>query len=533
MGLLHFLLAGFIHQSRELHPLLLRIMDIGIVGAGISGLYTALLLQREGHRVTLYEASPRIGGRIYTHRFRGLSKHEDVYFEAGAMRIPRSKLHSRVYQFIRYLNTHGCQKDKVELIPYILEHHNNVAYIQNHKVQIDDIWLAADFGLPPEYHGKSARQLLGEIVAPWLQLLHTDFQAGFTQLLRFDEISFRTYLRFVVGWPHEVIEFVELMNSQTNQYDLSFTEIMLQNLDFNTKDWTTIQGGMSRLTENASNLIGLENIHVNARVDQILECPDGKIMLKTGGPVEHIGTFDKVVLAIPPAALQLILERPTWSFMKEQALRSTHFEPLYKIGLHFRTQFWENLPHPCLGGQSVTDLRFRWIVYPSNDLGSPDSGVLLLYCWMNDAYRMASISRDQRIRLVLHDLQRFYDNMHVDVYGQFVDAFDVCWSQESVTGDAMFLPGQFSRFYDISRRPEGNVYFAGEHLSQHHTWIAGAVDSALQTAAEVTGNKEMKALGDEYTASVEKKFSLQLACTGKRCIHSIPLHNNVQYVDEL
>lgn len=165
---------------------------------------------------------------------------------------------------------------------------------------------------------------------------------------------------------------------------------------------------MSRLTECASNLIGLENIHVNARVDQVLENQEGTITLKTSGRVERVGTFDKVVITIPPAALQKVRVRPTWPFMKEQALRSIHYEPLYKIGLHFRTRFWENLPKPCLGGQSATDLQFRWIVYPSNDLGSPGSGVLLLYCWMNDAYRMASTPQFERFQLVLHDPQRFY-----------------------------------------------------------------------------------------------------------------------------
>lgn len=508
-------------------------MDIGIVGAGVSGLYSALLLQREGHRVTLYEATSRIGGRIYTHRFSGLGQNENVYFEAGAMRIPRSKLHSRVYQFIRYLNTHSRHEDKIELVPYILEHPNNIAFVQNRKVRVNDQNLAAEIGLPLEYHGKSGRQLLEEAIEPWLNLLHKDFPAGFKQLLRFDEISFRTYLRFVVGWPHEVIEFVELMNSQTNQYDLSFTDLMMQNLDFHTKDWTTIQGGMSRLTESASNLVGLENIHINACVDQILENGDGTVTLKTRGAVEHTRTFEKVILAIPPAAVQNIRVRPTWSFMKEQALRSTHYEPLYKIGLHFRTRFWENLPEPCLGGQSTTDLRFRWIVYPSSEIGCRGSGVLLLYCWMNDAYRMSSIPRDDRIRIALHDLQRFFADTKVDLYSQFIDAFDVCWSQESVTGDAMFLPGQFTRFFDISRRPEGNIYFAGEHLSRHHTWIAGALDSALHTTSEILGTEEIRCLGEEYMVGVGKKPRTRLLCSGKKCIHSIPLHNNVQYVDEL
>ncbi|RIB00367.1 hypothetical protein C2G38_2256733 [Gigaspora rosea] len=30
-----------------------------------------------------------------------------------------------------------------------------------------------------------------------------------------------------------------------------------------------------------------------------------------------------------------------------------------------------------------------------------------------------------------------------------------------------------------ARAPEGNIYFASEHLSTHHTWILGALDSAL------------------------------------------------------
>lgn len=67
-------------------------------------------------------------------------------------------------------------------------------------------------------------------------LLRQNFDDVFEKLLQFDEYSFPTYLRSVVGWPYEVIEFVELFCSQTNQYDLSFTEIIMQNLDFDTKN---------------------------------------------------------------------------------------------------------------------------------------------------------------------------------------------------------------------------------------------------------------------------------------------------------
>lgn len=509
-------------------------LKVGVVGGGIAGLYATLLLTREGHHVTIYEADNRIGGRIYTHRFPALSKDEDVYFEAGAMRIPRSSLHYNVYQLIRYLNTHGSPKDKVELIPYILEHENNAAFVHDKKMLVDDPTLGASFGLPKEYRGKSARQLLGEVVISWLELLRKDFNFGFAELLKYDEFSFRAYLRVVSGWPHEVIEFVEMMSSQTNQYDLSFTEIIMQNLDFDTKDWSTINGGMSRLTQSAANLVGRQNIYLNSPVTSIVERSDGRITLhSTSGPISRSATFDKVVLAIPPAALHNIRERPTWDFMKEQSIRGTHYEPLYKMGLHFRTRFWERSSRPSFGGQSTTDLRFRWIVYPSNDLGNNGSGVLLLYSWMNDASRWQSLSQDQRIKLALHDLQRFFADESIDIYEQFVEAFDVSWSCQSATGDAMFLPGQFTRYFQIAKRPEGNIYFAGEHLSKHHTWIAGAIDSAISTVKEILGARELMALGEEYSSEWRKREGERTNISSRCLAYAIPRHNNLQYVEDL
>jgi len=44
---------------------------VGILGAGVGGLYTALILQSLNVSYEIIEASNRTGGRLFTHQFSG------------------------------------------------------------------------------------------------------------------------------------------------------------------------------------------------------------------------------------------------------------------------------------------------------------------------------------------------------------------------------------------------------------------------------------------------------------------------------
>ena len=82
-------------KEQNVDPAKVRIC---IVGAGVAGLYTALMLKHLGIEYEILEASDRIGGRIYTHHF---SEDKHDYYDIGAMRFPNNPIMKRQAPFIR------------------------------------------------------------------------------------------------------------------------------------------------------------------------------------------------------------------------------------------------------------------------------------------------------------------------------------------------------------------------------------------------------------------------------------------------
>lgn len=476
-------------------------LNVGIVGGGIAGLYAALLLQIHGHRVRVFEGTDRVGGRVYTHYF---TQEQDQYFEAGAMRLPQSDFQQYTFDLIKWIKqfeelTVPLDR-RVELIEYRLSDPGNRLFINGVKGDGASIMsttpASIQWNVPPDYENKSAKDLMGEAIGDFIKALQQDFDKGFDDLLKFDNYSFRYYLVDVMGWPTEVIDFVETVTSQTNQFALSVPEMVMQNMDFATEKWFTIKYGMNRLPAAMSWLLGEDNITYGARVTGVQNTDDGGVTITAMGNNGRIdATFDKVILAIPPAALKMIADRPRWGTDKELAIRSIHFEALYKMGLRFKTRFWERVkPRQTYGGQSTTDLPIRWIVYPSNGIGEDGPGVLLVYAWMTDATTWLPLSPAERRSLALFCLSQMYNGevdsltgVPVDVYDLLIGTADAVWSARTSTGDAMFLPGQWLTRFEPARRPEGNIFFAGEHLSYHHTWIAGACESAHKAVCDMIG----------------------------------------------
>lgn len=139
------------------------VFHVGIFGAGMAGLYTAMILESLGITYEIMEASDRIGGRVYTHRF---SEGRGDYYDVGAMRFPETPVMKRTFHLFEIL---GIQKRPSEpgtaheeegtLIPYYMTSPNTPSYFNGIVRHPGSERAAKGTGLESdEYNNKTNQQ---------------------------------------------------------------------------------------------------------------------------------------------------------------------------------------------------------------------------------------------------------------------------------------------------------------------------------------------------------------------------------------
>jgi hypothetical protein len=97
---------------------------VAIIGAGVAGLRTALLLQSMRIPYKIFEASNRPGGRLFTYHFPSKppynpqGKHD--YYDVGGMRFPNNKANEETFKLFKELNLSS------KLTKYVLSNDDNI-----------------------------------------------------------------------------------------------------------------------------------------------------------------------------------------------------------------------------------------------------------------------------------------------------------------------------------------------------------------------------------------------------------------------
>lgn len=439
-----------------------------IVGAGLAGLSAGYELVQAGHDVQILEAQHRVGGRIYTLREPFA---EGLYGEAGAMRIPRAHKLTMAY----------LEKFNLQTQDFMMGNPNTYAYIGGVKHKMSEVQKNPDvlgFETSTKEKGKLAGDLWEALIKPLVQKVEKDGWDEITD--KYDQYSVREFLE-LNSWSEGLIEMFGLMNNQEAMMNSSFLELFREDGGNYYTNMCEIIGGMDHLSHA---FLPTLNPHIRYGAKMVaIDQSESEVIIHYQTSAGHFeARGDYVIITVPFPVLRHVEVLKPFSRPKQRAIRQLHYDASAKIFFQMKRRFWET-DENIHGGGTVTDLAIRNLFYTNYGKQTGRGILLASYTWSEDAQRWGSLPPHERISQALENVSA----IHPQAKTEFEAGASHMWHDDPFAGGAfaLFDPGQQTLLHDEIVKPEGRIYFAGEHASLYHAWIQGAFESGIHAASEI------------------------------------------------
>lgn len=423
---------------------------IAVVGLGPAGLHTLERLEAAGIEAVGFEARDHVGGRLMT-----VSLGEEAFYEAGGEWIDGD--HTRLIESIR--------KHQGEPVPD--DQYPGWYVIRGERHHEDDFGPAANADRA-RFEDEVDAMALDLDETPWNNALYAHWDSlTLAELMerKVETLTARIALngrfRSDEGEDPERIGLLGWLCGWANYLEREGDEMSSMRFPRGAQRWCEAIAGTlrSRLEFNRP-LTGLAH-------------DGGQVTLRFGA---HEERFDRVVLAMPPAALRHVQVEPGWSPEKADAIEEAAMSRTIKIALRFSRKFW--LDHG-LKGRLMTDgpLQQVW------DGSRGETCVLLAYLGGDGAARMLSLGEEAAGEVCLDELEKLLPGARDCYLGATLHD----WVNDPYAGGGFFSlkPGYVTGHWEALWRPEGAIHFAGDHVARWSGFIEGALESAERAAKEV------------------------------------------------
>lgn len=202
-----------------------------------------------------------------------------------------------------------------------------------------------------------------------------------------------------------------------------------------------------------------------------------------GGLEERKIVGDLLLCTLPAPLVRKLKVEPPLSPVKRRAIAEVPYLGASKVLAQTARRFWETDDH-IFGGGTYTDLPTEFTYYPSDNAQQKDArvsagpGVLVAsYTIGRSALRYAALSSQEMSASVLRTVGRVHPQLNAT--GAVRSAVSWSWDNHPWSLGGFAAPGKRMDLRTQLAAREGRVFFAGEHTSQHRTWIQGALESAL------------------------------------------------------
>lgn len=423
-------------------------MTIGVVGLGMSGLRTAMLLERRGFDVKLFEARGRPGGRVHT-----IDEGNGVLYEAGGEWIDAD--HDRLISLLLEFGMDpesrptwtGCVRFRGRM--------TSEADIWNDALE-DDLRvesaareLCRNLKSPP-WLNRSSEELDQRNLGDFLRE-HTQSDEGLwwvTAKYRSDEGDDPDRIG-LLGWLAGYMHYLQRDGDAMSAF--------------------RAPGGFRRLCEKMVNSLRAEPVY--SAVLQKVSQDDSGVWLHFERSKERV---DRVVLTLPPPALERIVFEPALTVQKRCAVEACGMSRAVKICWVFNRRWWQD---GDWGGSMLSDgpLQQTW----DGSLG--EAPILTAYICGEQAAEWSRLG--DPVKAGLYELSQ--------IFPEALDHFEQGWWHDWVLDRyalgafSHLSPGYVLEHMEHIAPPEQRIHFAGEHTATWIGFIEGALESAERVVCEI------------------------------------------------